>query len=207
MNDNTTLSAVRDCLSQARDYLAAENINIPASAIIARARRRRVRRGLSAAAMTCGAFGLALVLALALASGSQRRPVHVHLAAAWSVDSNSNGTVTVTVQQLTHAAELERAMAQAGVPAVVTPGEVCLNTQNQEALDRSGALHSGRSGAVVTPSAIPPDTKLLFSVFNGPGGFSFGWGLVSDGAPLHCVTIKAVHVYPSPTPPRLTRTP
>ena len=35
-------------------------------------------------------------------------------ASAWSVDANSNGTVTITVRQLTHAAHLERALAQAG---------------------------------------------------------------------------------------------
>jgi hypothetical protein len=63
-------------------------------------------------------------VALALSSGSQARPVHVHLA-AWSVDTNSNGTVTVTVHQLAHPAKLQRTLARAGVPAVVTPGQIC----------------------------------------------------------------------------------
>jgi hypothetical protein len=204
MNDDTTLSVVRDCLSQARDCLRAEHMHTPASAIIAGARRRRVRRGLSAAA-ACATAGLAVILALALAlpSASQARAVHVHLAAVWSVDSNSNGTVTITVRQLTHAAQLERALAQAGVPAVVTPGEMCLSTQNQDALFRSRAMRSGGPGVVVTPSAIPAGTKLLFSLIYSQGKvIGFGWGLVRTGAPLHCVSAKNDHLYYSSSSPK-----
>jgi hypothetical protein len=204
MNDDTTLSVVRDCLGEARDCLRAEHMNTPASAIIARARRRRMRRGLSAAAAACAAAGLAVILALALPSGSPARAVHVHLAAAWSVDTNSNGTVTITVRQLTHAAQLERALAQAGVPAVVTPGQECLNTQNQDALARTRALRSGHSGVVVTPSAIPVGTRLLFSLVYSQGKvIGFGWGLVSNGARLHCFPASNVRIsYSSPPPPQ-----
>jgi hypothetical protein len=204
MNDDTTLSVVRDCLSQARDCLSGEHMDTPASAIIAGARRRRVRRGLSVAAAGCATAGLAVILAvtLALPSGNQARAVHVHLAAAWSVDTNSNGTVTITVRQLTHAAQLERALAQAGVPAVVTPGEMCLNTQNQDALLRTRALRSGHRGVVVTPSAIPAGTKLLFSLIYSQGKVvGFGWGLVHNGAPLHCVSASNDHLYYSSSAP------
>jgi len=202
MNDDTTLSVVRDRLSQARDCLSAEHMNTPASAIIAGARRRRMRRGLSAAAAGCATAGLAVILILALPSGNPARAVHVHLAAAWSVDTNSNGTVTITVRQLTHAAQLERALAQAGVPAVVTPGEMCLNTQNENALFRSRALRSGGPGVVVTRSAIPAGTKLLFSLIYSQGKvIGFGWGLVHNGAPLHCVSAKNDHLYYSSSAP------
>jgi len=132
----------------------------------------------------------------------RQRAVHVHLAAAWSVDSNGNGTVTITVRQLTHAAQLERALAQAGVPAVVTPGEMCLNTQNQDALLRTRALRSGYRGVVVTPSAIPPAAKLLFSLIYSQGKVvGFGWGLVHNGAPLQCFSASNDHLYYSSSAP------
>ena len=196
MNDDTTLSVVRDCLSEARDCLHAEHMNTRASAIIAAASRRRMRRGLSAAAATCATLILAVALALTLPPGSQSRAVHVHLAAAWSVDSNGHGMVTITVRQLTHAAELERALAQTGVPAVVTPGEMCLNTRNERALFRSRALRSRSRGVVVTASAIPGGSKLLFSlIYSQRKVIGSGWGLVKNGAPLHCVSVRNVRAY------------
>lgn len=200
MNDHDTLTAVRNRLTEVRDSLGDVRMITPADEIVARGRRRRMRRGLSAVGAACAAVGLAV--ALALPSGSQARPVHVHLA-AWSVDTNSNGTVTVTVHELTHAAQLERALAEAGVPAVVTPGQVCLNPQNQNALDKSGALRSGRTGVVINPSAIPSGTEILFSLFYSHGYtrgkvVGFGWGLVNTGAPLHCHTITGIRVYPAP---------
>lgn len=201
MNDHHTLTVIRDHLAQARDSIGEEHPSIPAREIITRARRRRTRRWLASAGATCAVAGLAV--ALALPSGSQLRPVHVHLA-AWSVDTNSNGTVTVTVRQLTHAAELQRALADADVPAIVTWRDECLNTQNQDALAKAG-VKLKRSvnppGEIITPSQIPAGTKLLFSlipVTNGDGtrGVGFGWGLVKTGEPLHCFRVKSAHVYP-----------
>jgi len=154
--------------------------------------RRAKSRRVSAAGAACAAIGLAV--ALAIPSGSQTRPVHVHLA-AWSVDTNSNGTVTVTVRQLTHAAQLQRALAEAGVPAVVTPGEMCLTPQNQNALAKAGVelkASANPPGEIITPSQIPIGTKLLFSLlYSSPGkahgkAVGIGWGLVNTGEPLHC---------------------
>jgi hypothetical protein len=174
--------------------------SIPASEIFARARRRRLRRRLSAVAAACAAAGLAV--GLMLPSGSQARPVHVHLA-AWSVDTNSDGTVTLTVHELTHVALLVRVLGEAGVPAVVTIHADCLNPQNQNALARSGALRSGRTGVIIHPTAIPSGTAILFGLVpayasrywtpstgwvqgHGNQVVGFGWGLVSSGKPLHC---------------------
>jgi shikimate 5-dehydrogenase len=115
---------------------------------------------MAALAAGCAAIGVALALVL---PGGQARAVHVHLA-AWSVDTNGNDTVTVTVRQLTRAAQLQRALAEAGVPAVVTFREECLNTQNQNALTRAGvrlrvSVHP--PGEIITPSEIRSGTKLL----------------------------------------------
>jgi hypothetical protein len=200
MNDDHTLTVIRDRLAEVRDSLGEVHRSIPASEIIARARRRRTRRWLATTGAACAAMGLAV--ALALPSGSQARPVHVHLA-AWSVDSNSNGTVTLTVHELTHLALLVRVLGEAGVTAVVTIHSDCLNPQNQNALARSGALRSGRTGVVITPAAIPNRTAVLFGLVpayamrtwtpstgwvqgHGNRVVGFGWGLVNSGKPLHC---------------------
>jgi hypothetical protein len=124
--------------------------------------------------------------------------VHVHLA-AWSVDTNGNGTVTVTVRQLTHAAQLQRALARAGVPAIVLLNKGCLTSQNQSAFGKSEARFLQGSaqpaGYTITPSHIPHGDKLLVSVISATGRSSsgglthisgWGWGLVQAGQPLHC---------------------
>jgi hypothetical protein len=197
MNGHDTLTVVRSRLTEVRDSLGDVHMTTPVAEIVSKGRRRRMRRGLSAVAAACAAVGLAV--ALALPSGSEARQVHVHLA-AWSVDTSSDGTVTVTVRDMARAALLERVLAEAGVPAVVTPNRLCLNRQNQNALGRSGALRSGRTGVVIHPSAIPSGTKILFSVFYTHGKLAgFGWGLVKAGAPLHCHIVTGVHAFfPAP---------
>jgi hypothetical protein len=192
MNDHHTLSAVRDGLAEVRESLTGVHLETPAAELMARASRRRRRRGLSVAAAACGATGLAVALAL---PGSQARQVHVHLA-GWSVDTAGNGTVLVTVHQLNHAKQLERALAEAGVPAIVTPGENCLNLRDQKALDRSGALHSGHDGLTIHPTAIPHGAKILISLFYTHGKTAgFGWSLVRSGERLHCRPANNIGVY------------
>jgi hypothetical protein len=193
MNDNDTLAAVRRGLTEARDSLAGVHLDIPATELVARADRRCRRRRLSvagAAAAACAATALAVTLTLP--PGSQSRPgnpgrqVHVHLA-AWSVDTNGNGTVLVNVHQLTHAKLLERVLAEAGVPSIVTPGENCLSLRDQHALSRSGALRSGRNGLTIHPAAVPHGARILISLFYSGGKTDgFGWSLIRAGERLHC---------------------
>ncbi len=154
-----------------------------------RARSRRLRRWGYAAGAVCAAVGLAA--ALMLAPGSSARPVHVHLA-AWSVTTNPDGTVTFTVHQLAHPAELQQTLAEAGVPAVVTPGELCGNLQVQNALAKTGAAKNEAAGVIINPSAIPGGTKILFGIFFSHGTHGkVGWalGLINAGERLHCHTI------------------
>ena len=72
-----------------------------------------------------------MVLALTLQSGgtvSGPRQVHVNLA-AWSVNTNPDGTVSFRLRNTSHPRQLQRALAQAGVPALVRWNEVCLAHQ------------------------------------------------------------------------------
>jgi len=205
MNDHDTLAAVRSGLAEVCESLADVHLNTPATELMTRAdkrRRSRRRRRLSATGAACAAAVLAGTLAVSLGSGGPAggtgRQVHVHLA-GWSVDSNGNGTVLVTVHQLNHAKQLERALAEAGVPAIVTPGENCLNLRDQNALGRSGSLRSGRNGLTIHPARIPSGAKILISLFYSSGGkpFGFGWSLVQSGERLHCWPAKDFRVYPA----------
>lgn len=123
MNDDPMRTVIRDHLAEAQHALGDMPAGVPASEIFARVSKRRRRRAVAALAAACAVIGLAV--ALALPSGTQPRPVHVHLA-AWSVDTNPGGTVTFRLQSVSHPAQLQRVLAEAGVPVMVRSGEICL---------------------------------------------------------------------------------
>jgi hypothetical protein len=124
MNDDPALTATWHRLTEARDSLGDEDLAIPASEIIARDKRRRTRHRLAAAGAACAAVGLAVGLALAPGSPARPEPRHTRLA-AWTVHTNPDGTVTFTLQSTSHPAQLQRALANAGIPAVVSWGKIC----------------------------------------------------------------------------------
>ena len=204
MNDHDTLAAVRRGLAEVCESLAGVHLDAPATELMTRAdkrRRCRRRRRLSATGAACAAAVLAGAVAVSSGgagpAGGTGHQVHVHLA-GWSVDSNGNGTVLVTVHQLTHAKQLERALADAGVPAIVTPGENCLNLRDQNALSRSGSLRSGRNGLTIHPARIPSGAKILISLFySGRRLDGFGWSLISAGERLRCMPAGNIHIHPA----------
>jgi hypothetical protein len=70
MNDDEALATVRTALAEARDTLSGVHMERPAGALIARARARRLRRGLGGGAAVTAALAVGLLLAGALpASG------------------------------------------------------------------------------------------------------------------------------------------
>ncbi|GIH21511.1 hypothetical protein [Rugosimonospora africana] len=187
---NDSLAAVRD---HVRDRMAAVHMTVTAEEITTRGTRRRTHRRVAGVAAAC-AVGAAVAGIAALGPASQPG-VHVHLA-AWSVDSNPDGTVTLTVREITHTDELRAALAQAGVPAIVTPGESCLNPENQSRLFHSAVL--GSDALTIRPSAIPHGDKLLISQPTGPDGkvIGYGWGMVRAGEPLHCTDMSHITITP-----------
>jgi hypothetical protein len=72
--------------------------------------------------------------------------VHVHLA-AWSVDTNPNGTVTFKLRNTSHPAQLQHALAEAGIPAIVRWGEVCLAKGRHVLLPTAGFVKIDASAA------------------------------------------------------------
>jgi hypothetical protein len=211
MNDDAALTALKDRLGAARDELGDVRMGIPASEIFGRARRRRGRRALAAAGAACAVIGL--VLALVIPAGSPSRPVHVHLA-AWSVDTHPGGTVTFTLRNTSHPARLQRVLAEAGVPAMVRWGQICLARGQHELQPTAGIVtfvngkptnmssvfilygSPGRGNVpldwswTVTPAKIPAGDRFVISAI--PGGhvpadrIQAVWEFVPSSAPMIC---------------------
>jgi hypothetical protein len=211
MNDDNTLTAVRDRLGRARDHLDDVRMGTPASTIFAAASKRRTRRGVTAVAAACVAAGLAT--GLALPSGGSVRHVHVHLA-AWSVDTSTNGTVTFTLNNTSRPGQLEHTLAAAGVPATVRFGQICRTVGQHDLLPTQGFLtEPGVSPAnqmgsvfilaagdnaskplnwrwVITPGKIPAGAHFVISAVPG-GSVTAGhvramWEFVPTSAALRC---------------------
>jgi hypothetical protein len=213
MNDNTTATALRHRLNEVRDAMSDVHMTVPHSAIFSRATNRRTRRGLAAAVTAaCAALGLALGLVL---PGGAARAVHVHLA-AWSVDTNSNGTVTFKLRNTAHPARLQRVLAEAGVPAMVRSGKICLAQGRHVLLPTKGIvsyingrparlssvfLMAGGGGRqndllnwswTITPSKIPSHAHFVISVIPGhqvpANRIQAAWEFVPQRAQVRCAT-------------------
>jgi hypothetical protein len=184
MNDDDMLAATRSSLTSVKDSLTDVHMNERPEAIMARARGRRMRRGLPVA----GAGGLALGvgLALALSGGSPAAPggslaspsgslaapggspgawaVHVNLA-AWSVNTTLNGLVDVTIRELKDPAGLGKTLADAGVPVKVTSGRVCASDYEARLPQVVRKLPgSGDVVLTINPRAMPAGTELVIGI-------------------------------------------
>jgi hypothetical protein len=168
-----------------------------------RSRAARLRRpaiaGLATAAVAIAAvIGIDHALSSRPASnspGSSRTPggAGTHLA-SFSVVRAANGTVTVTLysNHAPDAAGLRRALAGAGVPALVTVGRVCFEpgpvSDLGQVLSQPPHVPFGTAVVTITPSAIPAGSELSFGYFFLPGGNGGGIHvtIVPDHAHLTC---------------------
>jgi len=218
--DEVTLAVVRRRLAEARDALDNLPPRPAVTTVLARARRRRAARRLAAAGAAVTAAGLAITVAYssqdqqppgparlpAQASG----PVHVHLAASWSVDTNSDGTVTFRMRDTSDPARLQHALRQAGVPAQVHWGEICLARDRHALLPTKGIMagpggHTGpklqsvfmTGGSklmsitwTINPARIPANAHFVISAVPAraasAGRVRAAWELVPVSAPVDC---------------------
>ena len=181
MNDDDMLSLVRDQMTRARDDLGSVHMEQPASAVLHRARSRRMRHRLYGAAAGTGVLGVALAVALGAAStgstaggtavavaggspssasgasgasgASATHAVHVNLD-AWSVNTAANGTVELTIKQLRDKAELEKTLAAAGIKAVVSFGEVCAAANGSNSSEIGKVLGTSNGQGVTSSGGI-----------------------------------------------------
>ncbi|MGH3254685.1 MAG: hypothetical protein ACRDOU_04630 [Streptosporangiaceae bacterium] len=122
MNDDYTLTVIKDRLAAVRDSVGEVSPGIPASEIVARVRKSRVRRSLIPAVAGVLALGVSAAFAvttLAPASHQASRQPRVQLA-AWTVVTQPGGDVSVTIRELRDPAGLQSWLRADGIPAAVT---------------------------------------------------------------------------------------
>jgi hypothetical protein len=191
---------MNDVLDDVKGSMAGVHMRTPVEEIVAAGRSRRRRR------RVCGTVAGAVVVAgatmVALQPGTPAEtappvtadtgPVHLHLA-AFSVDTNPDGTVTMlTKAQSLDPATLRRALAQAGVPAIIKIGEFCRSTQSPppglDSVVRGEPRPDGTVVLVFTPSALPQGAELSIGILKpgSPGQKRAAYTLVRAGTPLRC---------------------
>jgi hypothetical protein len=210
LNDSAVLSAVRQSISE---------LPVPAAprleAITARGRAYRRRRlgGLSiAGAGACAALVVGLAGGGGSASGAAPAgPAPRHDAApahraAFSVVTGPDGATTLTLNwgQVINPSAVRRALADHGIPALVTAGEFC-RTADQPPPGvgevavfagphhlRVGSPDGGRptgTAVVIYGSKIPRGVQLSIGYRQDPQHREISFTLIQAGAPLTCTSI------------------
>jgi hypothetical protein len=178
-------------------------------------RSRPTRPALLAVAAGGAAVAVAIGAAVATngTNGAPGRveagPVHVHLA-DFSVDTNPGGTVTVTLSdaQILDPDALRQALAQAGIPAKITPDSFCYNSvPDRSALLQAVAFNRPGPGeasdTVITPSKLPAGSTLAIGYAHPPAGGAGKphFDLLTAGAPVTCSSSPPpVSKGPTPAP-------
>jgi len=181
MTDDDVLTAVRECLTAARDRAAGEQMTRPARAIMARARQRRLRRGLAAAATAAVIAGAVAVPALLPGNGAS--PARL---AGWTVTTRPGGRLIVTIRELRDPAGLQRRLRADGVPVTVRSIDqvprLCLYyrlppKQDIRLMDRifsSASSTRGQTVFTINTTAIPAHIGLWINL--GPPRAHVGYG-------------------------------
>jgi hypothetical protein len=112
--------------------------------------------------------------------------------AAFTVTSGPGGSTTLTMrkgkQYRLNPTALREALAEHGIPALVTVGEVC-STQTDLSAYMPQVVHMQRLAdgfvvIVIDGSKVPSGARLSIGYF--PNGTAMG--LVKDGSPLRCTS-------------------
>jgi hypothetical protein len=215
MNDNdeliepVVLRAVRDSMS-VLPLPTAPHVET----ITARARARRQRR--AGVLFSITGAGACAALAVSLAGGSggavpaaqhdnapQNHAAPVQLT-AFSVVAGAGGSTTLTLYpgETANPNAVRQALAEHGIPALVTAGRFCQNgtLPGWPGIDQvatflpTGPRHAtnGRAGGmtvVIHGSAIPGGAKLSIGYRQDQQNREISFKLIQDGAPLTCTSL------------------
>jgi hypothetical protein len=181
-----------DVMTLIADRFSELEMKTPLDEIYARGRRqrrtRRVTSAVVAGAVTAVAAGL---IALAVApTGHPADPANAQLT-AFSISTGTNGTSALTLrkgqQYRLDPAALRQALAQHGIPAIVTVGKACDSIPEPTRLDQVVTAERHPDGSVtltIDPREMPPASELSIGYFTSKTAFA----LIQRGAPLHCTT-------------------
>jgi len=181
-----------ELLDRVRDATADIQMEAPLEAIVARGRARRLRRRRRFAAAGSAAT-VALAAAVIGALHAQPRGGLPSRAttqlAAFTVGTTPNGLTALTVrkgeQYRLDPDALRRALAEHGIPALVTVGKTCDTSPEPNGLDQVVSASRNADGAVyltIKPDAMPSRAELSIGYY--PTGTSFG--LIDAGGALRC---------------------
>jgi len=210
VHDSAVLSAVRDSISRLPTPPAPQ-----VEAIKARGRARRLRRvgGLSvAAAGACAALVVGLTGgAPAARPAPQAGPRSVHHATAvhlvaFTVAAGPDGTTTLTLYpgQVADPSAVRQALAEHGIPALVTAGEFCrtavqpdpgvgdvvtLSGPRQIQIPASGQPTARPGPIVINGSNIPSGVELSIGYRQDSQENEISFSLIVANAPLTCTSI------------------
>jgi hypothetical protein len=160
------------------------------------------RRAAAVAAVAVIAAGTAIGVDYAVGNahsaasqGTAGHAVHIHTDAFW-VDTSAQGTVTITLMRdytRIDPAALRHALAEAGVPALVTANKVCYVPGPVSALGQvlSAPRHlaDGSTAVTIYPAAIPPGSEISIGYFQVSGGGGIHITLVPEHASLTCTSM------------------
>jgi hypothetical protein len=197
-NDSDVLCAVRDKLAE-----LPVPARPPLETIVARGRaaRRHRRAGLAVASVTAGAaliVGLSGVIGpagQAPARGAGRARL-----AAFTIVSNADGTTTLTMNNpggLRDPNVVRQALAQHGIPAIVTVGELCTT---RVPLNAPGAVALQGQSIVFNPAAMPSWLKVSIGYVPNGRAVEISVALIDTRSPLSCSSLPGGPALPSRVP-------
>jgi hypothetical protein len=209
-----------DVMDQVRESFSALHMDRPVENVLARGRARRRRRLAALTAAAAGTAGAAAAVTLALGGAAPAHPGNlpghpgnppaasrstVRLA-AYSVISGPRDSTTLILHKGAQYPALDpsavrQALAQHGIPALVTVGTFCRPANGVEAgfdqFVHPATLPDGSAEMVIDGSAMPAGTTLSIGYFPN----YVRMAVFEDGAALSCSSASsgqpAVHNLPS----------
>ncbi|HWS44681.1 MAG TPA: hypothetical protein VN636_02370 [Acidimicrobiia bacterium] len=165
------------------------HMRIPVEAILDNARRRRrSRRIMLSATAVVGCAAVALAAIGLTATHETARTAKAQLA-AFTLSGGPGGSASLTLhkgaQYRLDPDALRRALAEHGIPALVTVGTSCDTNPEPDGLDRVVTASRQSSGDVfitINPGAIPAGAELSIGYFSSHTRYS----LIEQKAPKTC---------------------
>ena len=198
MNDDEVLGAMKRAVSEVRMDRPIEDIMRRGSA------RRRNRTAFGVAG---GGLAAVAALAIALPMVSSRQPATAPagatagpvamVPAGWTLDKLADNKVKLimTGEQVRTPDVLQNALADAGIHAAVKVGVLC--TPKGAELPQADKVYRTEVAPpdykftfIITPQAMPENSRLYFSLFDPRGRqklTKFAVFLVSNDAPMNCM--------------------
>jgi hypothetical protein len=209
-----------DVMYQVRESFSGLRMDTPVEQVWARSRARRRRRLTGLTAATAATAGAAAVITLTAGAPAPARSGHLPSAspgsaspgsvrlAAFSVANGPGDSTTLILRKgaLPDPGALRQALAQHGIPALVTVGSFCRSTPLAPVpfgqVVQPSTLADGSDAIVINGQAMPSGAELSIGSFPG----TVRMALIEEGAPLSCFSTPGqpgqpvVHIIPTGTP-------